>query len=188
VEDVVVIVREDRADDKRIVAYYVPASGTSITITELRKLLKDKLPTYMNPQYLVCLDQLPLTPNGKHDRKALPAPYDLYDDSKEDKQSPETESERKIADIWTAIIGCQQVGKNDNFFDLGGHSLLSMNFINEIRKSVGAQLTPRDIVLNDLAQLAVLIDRQKADKPDEISAIGQKRNKTRLGRMLDRFG
>jgi len=188
VDDVVVIVREDRPGDKRIVAYYVPVKGVALTITELRGLLRDRLPSYMIPQYLVSLDRLPLTPNGKHDRKAFPVPYELYDDASEEKPKPETETEIKIADMWTSAIGCQCVGRNDNFFDLGGHSLLSMSFINEIRKSTGALLTPRDVVLNDLAQLAVIIDKQRVDGFSNNSEATRKSKKTRLGRMLGRFG
>jgi len=188
IEDAIVIVREDVVGDKRIVAYFIPASGASLTITELRKLLRARLPAYMYPQYLITMDAFPTTPNGKYDRKALPPPYDLHDASQAGSIPPQTETEQVIASSWIDLIGSKQVGRHDNFFELGGHSLLSMNFINAIRKSLGATLTPRDIVLNDLANLASIIDKQLPDLSASKANSAKTKAKSPLSRLIDRFG
>lgn len=188
IADAIVIVREDVVGDKRIVAYFIPASGASLTITELRNLLRARLPAYMYPQYLIAMDSFPTTPNGKYDRKALPPPYDLHDAGQAESLPPQTETEKLIADSWIELIGAKQIGRHDNFFELGGHSLLSMNFINAIRKSSGATLTPRDIVLNDLSKLASIIEKQLPDLSATKADSAEAKSKSPLSRLIDRFG
>ena len=189
VSEVVVVVREDMPGDKRIVAYFVSQDEASMTVTEMREKLKNRLPAYMMPQYLVNLPALPLTPNGKIDRKALPTPYEIYSDINQEKAKPEGETELLIAKIWKQLVQFEGIGRNDNFFEIGGHSLLSMQFINEIRLSLGASITPRDVVLNNLTQLAKIIDESIAKQSDNSAPkpVKDKQKTKLLGRFISRF-
>ena len=167
VAEAVAAVREYGPGDVRLIAYFVPAPGhNEPTGTELRTLLRAKLPQYMVPSVYVALEALPLTPNGKIDRKALPEPDLFHVHRSADSEPPSTETEIALAEIWKAALGIEGVGANDNFFDLGGHSLLSMQVIFRVEEKLGARLTPRDIVLNTLGQLAVQCDRYCAGRPE----------------------
>ncbi|MBW4670971.1 MAG: amino acid adenylation domain-containing protein [Cyanomargarita calcarea GSE-NOS-MK-12-04C] len=119
----IVIVREDVPGDRYLAAYVVPLTG-EITANEMRNFLKAKLPTYMMPSAFVILNALPLTPNGKIDRRALPAPdwNSLIEEA--NFVAPETITEKALANTWCQILGLKRIGIHDNFFDLGGHSLL----------------------------------------------------------------
>ena len=149
----VVIVREDRPGDKRLAAYYVPQSGVDATVTELRKHLRGKLPEYMIPQHFVELPALPTTPNGKLDRKALPAPFHVGTEE-QSYEAPRTEMETRLAKIWQEVIGIDRVGIHDNFFEIGGHSLLAVQVVARVKEAVGIELTLRSIVLGNLEQIA----------------------------------
>ena len=127
VTEAVVIVREDNPGDKRLVAYVVGSSA------DLKAPLKETLPEYMVPAAFVELDALPLTPNGKLDRKALPAPVVTRDASAE-LVEPRTDTERLLAVIWKEILGVGTLGIDDDFFDLGGHSMLATQVVARIRK------------------------------------------------------
>ena len=129
----VVIAREDVPGDQRLVAYVVPNQELAPTTTDLRRVLKEKLPDYMVPSAFVMLSALPLTPNGKVDRRALPAPQGLREMSA-NYEMPQTEAEVLIAAIWQEILQVERVGINDNFFDLGGHSLLMVQTHNKLQK------------------------------------------------------
>ena len=122
VQEAVVIAREDSPGDKRLVAYLV-AAGEPPSARECRERLQEKLPDYMVPSNFVFLRQLPLTPNAKVDRKALPAPEQVEAKTERACEPPENDFERSIATIWKEVLNIQSVGRQDNFFDLGGHSL-----------------------------------------------------------------
>jgi len=119
-----VMVREDRPGDRRLVGYVVP-SDPSIAAADLRRALKARLPEYMVPSALVLLDELPVTTNGKVDRQALPAP-DGDRQTDEAFIAPRTEAEQRVAATWREVLALKEVGADDNFFDLGGHSMLAM--------------------------------------------------------------
>jgi amino acid adenylation domain-containing protein len=121
-KDVVVVVYEASPDDMRIVAYVVP-SGGPLSPSELRQILKRRLPDYMVPAHFVTLDALPLTPNGKIDKKALPDPEVSRVDLAESFVPPRNPVEETLAGIWRDLLQVEQVGMYDNFFELGGHSL-----------------------------------------------------------------
>jgi amino acid adenylation domain-containing protein len=118
-----VVVRDD-AGDPRLVAYVVPRAGAVLDLDAVRARLAQALPRYMLPSALVALDQLPMTPNGKVDRRALPAPSARRADLGGGYLAPEGDLERAIARIWAEVLGVDRVGASDNFFDLGGSSLL----------------------------------------------------------------
>ncbi|BBD63729.1 microcystin synthetase B [Nostoc commune NIES-4072] len=130
----VVIAREDVPGDQRLVAYVVPNQELTPTTTDLRRVLKEKLPDYMIPSAFVMVEALPLTPNGKLDRRALPAPQGLRPEMAANYEMPQTEAEVLIAAIWQEILQLEKVGINDNFFDLGGHSLLMVQIYNKLQK------------------------------------------------------
>ena len=155
----VVVVREDRPGDTRLVAYIVHEAGQSFTVTELRKHLRNKLPEYMIPQHFVELDELPLTPNGKIDRKSLPQPFNTAVASNDEYVAPRTETEKRLAEIWREVIGVERVGVNDNFFDLGGHSLLSIQAISHTKEKLGVQLSLQTMVLETLEHIAAQCER-----------------------------
>jgi acyl carrier protein len=132
VRDVLVTAREDASSGKRLVAYVVLERDVSLSISELRNSLKEKLPDYMVPGAYVFLESLPLTSTGKIDRSALPAP----DQSRPEQETlfvpPATPEEEIIAGIWAQVLRLDRVGVHDNFFDLGGHSLLAIQVVSRV--------------------------------------------------------
>jgi len=118
---------------------------------ELRAHLKAGLPDYMVPSHLVGLARMPQTPNGKLDRKALPLPDASQLQAAH--VAPVTELERKLAAIWAEVLQVERVGLQDNFFDLGGHSLLIVQVIGRVREQLGV-----DLSLNELFEQATLAD------------------------------
>ena len=170
VTDCLVVVREDGATDKRLVAYVV--GEKDIAIEELRAHLGTKLPDYMVPAHFVPLARLPLTPNGKVDRKALPAPELGRQDDGRPYVPPRTPTEETIAGIWAAVLGAPRVGINDNFFELGGDSILTIQIIARCRQA-GLHFTPRDLAKGPtVAQLAELIG-SAAPTPEAEPEAGQ---------------
>jgi aspartate racemase len=138
--DSAVIVREDTPGEKRLVAYVVRKQGAPVELDQstLIAALKKSLPEYLVPSAIVALPALPRTPNGKLDRKALPAPYSTT--PTDNFAAPQTPLEEKIAAIWTDVLGVERVGRTDNFFDLGGHSLLGLRLVNQLREALAEHL------------------------------------------------
>jgi hypothetical protein len=136
VREAVVLAREDDLGDKRLVAYVVgkaAAQPPSLTVSELRSHLGQTLPEYMVPSGWVFLDALPLNPNGKIDRKALPAPETTREDLGTEYVAPRTPTEELLAQIWAEVLKVERVGIHDNFFALGGHSILATQIILRLR-------------------------------------------------------
>jgi hypothetical protein len=124
VKDVTAIGRVVAAGDTQLVAYFVPSTAQAPNISELRRHLKDKLPDYMIPAAFVRLAAIPCTPNGKLDYAALPVPDGLRPELDGTYMAPETQLEQAITLAWQEVLGLEKVGVHDNFFDLGGNSLL----------------------------------------------------------------
>lgn len=124
IREAAVVAREDSPGDVRLVAYVVADEGTASIPGELRVFLKEKLPDFMVPASFVFMNALPLTPNGKLDRRGLPHPDRLTAESEVAGSAPQTELERAIAAIWQEMLHLERVSVHDNFFDLGGNSLL----------------------------------------------------------------
>lgn len=160
ITQVVASVKEFRPGDQRLVAYLVLHPGSAITITEIREHLGTKLPGYMIPQHVVELDELPLTPAGKIDRKSLPEPFSMNVSTKEDYIAPRTEIEKQLAEIWKDLLHLERVGINDNFLEIGGHSLLSVQVVAQFKKLTGITISLRTILLNTLEQIANQIEAE----------------------------
>ena len=145
VEEAVVIAREDVPGDKRLVAYVVALHESPPTFRELRRFLKEKLPDYMIPSAIVNLDSLPLTPNGKIDRRALPPPDPSRSELEAVYVAPQNEVERIIAEVWQQVLRIEQAGMHDNFFDLGGHSLLLIQIHNKFQALFNKEIPIADL-------------------------------------------
>jgi amino acid adenylation domain-containing protein len=157
VRETVVIAREDRPGDKRLVAYYT-AEG-ECGAEELRRHLREKLPEYMVPAAYVRLERMPLTANGKLDRRSLPEP-EAGDYAARMYEEPEGEVETAIAEIWSEALKLEQVGREDNFFALGGHSLLAVRVIERMRQR-GLRVDVRALFASPtLAELASRVERE----------------------------
>jgi amino acid adenylation domain-containing protein len=139
---VLVMAREERAGDKRLVAYVVSRTGHLTDPAALRRAAAKVLPEYMVPAAIVVLDTFPLTPNGKVDRAALPAP-DYTGLSRG--VAPRNEREEHLCRLFADILGLPAVGADDNFFDLGGHSLLATRLIGRIRAETKCELNVADL-------------------------------------------
>ncbi|MDQ3827214.1 MAG: condensation domain-containing protein, partial [Actinomycetota bacterium] len=140
-----VVAREDAPENKRLVAYVVPALGGGIPRSaELRELLGKVLPDYMVPSTFVTLDELPLTLSGKINRKALPAP-NFRPLTRVGYVAPRTDTEQVVARIWAEVLRVDQIGAEDNFFELGGDSILSIRVVSRLRAIFGVDVSPRII-------------------------------------------
>ncbi len=142
IREAVAVVREDSPGDRRLVAYVVAGPGTEPDTAALRDALRGVLPGYMVPSAVVALDDVPLTHNGKVDRKALPAPARSGPDRP---AALTTDTERTVAAVWRRVLGVPLVGPRDNFFDLGGNSLLLMHVVKELRDTVDPSVTRVDV-------------------------------------------
>ncbi|MCY1043070.1 amino acid adenylation domain-containing protein, partial [Corallococcus sp. bb12-1] len=170
VREAVVVAREDVKGQQRLVAYVVLTSREegSHAPSDLREHLRQHLPEYMVPAAFAVLDALPLGPNGKLDRKALPAPDSAgaEDLNASDFVAPRDETEQKLADIWAQVLGRPRVGVHDNFFDLGGDSIISLQVVARARQA-GLSLTPRLLFQHrTVAALAKVAQAARAPRED----------------------
>ena len=145
VREVVVVAREDRPGNKRLVAYFVPEQGWGPSPQQLRGYLQGKLPDYMVPAALVPLDAMPLTPNGKVDRHALPVPGDTSGEAPRRAVAPSTPLELLIASIWAEVLGTEVADVEASFFDLGGNSLLATQVIAMLQDVLPIELPLRKV-------------------------------------------
>lgn len=179
----VVIAQEISAGDTRLVAYWTGDEKSAVTGTGLRSFLRERLPGYMIPQHFVELDGFPLTPNGKVDRLALPGVFTPQ--TTNSYVEPRSPLEQRIASIWQAVLGTDRVGVHDNFFDIGGHSLLAVKVVERIKQELGAQVLLRNLVSDTLGQLALSLEGNVG----EVAASGQDRvrKETASSRFASKF-
>ena len=140
VQDAVVVVREDVPGDKRLVAYVIPAQEQPPGARELRDALKGKLPEYMIPAAFVPVECFPLTPNGKIDRRAFPHPDWSQSQRTHDILAPRTSIERTLTEVWSEVLEIEHVSIDDNFFEIGGHSLSGMRIISRLQDILNISL------------------------------------------------
>ena len=156
----VVIVREDVPGDKRLVAYLVHRADSQRDLQSLRELIRRRLPDYMEPAAFVWMESLPLTPNGKVDRAALPVPT-TDDDARDGKFiAPRTLVEETLAGIICEVLKAPRVSVDDDFFDLGAHSLLGAQIIARVRGAFGTELRLLDVFdAPTVAELSLRIEK-----------------------------
>jgi amino acid adenylation domain-containing protein len=164
----IVLAREDTPGDTRLVAYVVAVQEPGPTSSDLRRFLTPILPAYMLPSAYVFLDALPLMPNGKIERRALPALDQARLTLAEAYVSPRTPVEEVVAGIWSSVLRVEHVGMHDNFFDVGGHSLLAMQVIARLRDALHVEVPVR--ALFDAPTVAGLTQHLEALRQTEPAA------------------
>ncbi|HSF43296.1 MAG TPA: amino acid adenylation domain-containing protein, partial [Thermoanaerobaculia bacterium] len=159
----VVIVREDRPGDRRLVAYAVPRPGAELSPSTIRAFLAERLPAFLVPADVVVLPALPLTRTGKIDRRALPAPERA---AGEGGVAPRNPAEETLAGLWRELLDVEEIGVEDDFFDRGGHSLLATRLLSRIRTAFGAELPLRALFERPtIAGLSALLAESGAASP-----------------------
>lgn len=177
VQEAIVLVKENTPGDKQLVAYITPPQGQEIIISNLRHFLKEKLPPYMMPALFVVLDAFPLTPNGKVNRLALPVPAALQPETRPTYVAPQTDLEQTIAAIWQKILAIEKVGTEDNFFDLGGHSLLLAQIQSELHNALN-----RNIPIVTLLEYPTIssLSAHLSRRPNESDSLQHSHNRAEI--------
>lgn len=185
IKDTVVTVRDSQNGNRDLIAYVASEAESPNLTSELRGLLQTKLPDYMVPGYFVILAALPLTPNGKIDRRALPAPDRARPELAQARSAPRNEAEEQLVGIWKDLLALEQVGVNDNFFEVGGHSLLAVRLLTEIERVFGQKIPLvslfRNTTIESLAELLksevaqgswpTLVEIQKGDSKPPLFCV-----------------
>jgi len=183
VAEAVVIMREDTPNDHRLVAYLRSTGDSKPDVDELKSSLRSRLPLFMIPAAFVWLATMPLTPNGKLDRRSLPAPRGAAVAAARSAEAS-TGAEAMVAEIWRRVLGVDACGLNDNFFDLGGHSLLVVQVLTELRLKVS-----RPIQLTDLFKYTTIHALARFIEAPDSPPADARQAKTRAARrraILDR--
>jgi amino acid adenylation domain-containing protein len=186
VKDAAVVAWPDPSGEKALVAHVVPRATPAPDAKTLRRQLSETLPDFMLPAWIVHWPSLPLTPNGKIDRKLLSNPERVPHQPATSAPGPHTVTEERVAAIWSDLLHLEQLGREDNFFDLGGHSLLGARLIARINKVFQVSL-PLIILYHapTIAELAALIERGgDASQPDSTNSS---LDITEVLRMLGEF-
>jgi amino acid adenylation domain-containing protein len=162
IKDVAVTALNNNSGNERLVAYVVPKTAPGPNVSEMRRFLADKLPDYMIPTTFIALDALPLTDTLKVDRKALPEPKGLRPEIAASYASPRNSVEEALVKIWAEVLDLNQIGINDNFFDLGGHSLAATRVISRVVETFPLDL-PITVLFDSptVAELAEIIVERK---------------------------
>jgi len=183
VAEAAVVLREDQPGDQRLVGYVRPAGSAAPGVTDLKAFLRASLPEFMVPSTILVLATLPLTPNGKIDRRALPAPLERPSVAATS-APPNGKVELMIGDIWKRALGVAEVGTRDNFFDIGGHSLLVVQVLKELREKVDKPIQMTDLfrhtTIEALARFLSATDSER-DTPSRGQARAEAR-RAALGR------
>jgi amino acid adenylation domain-containing protein len=166
----VVLAREDVAGDVRLVAYYTTRG--SADASALREHVRKILPAYMVPQNFVLLESIPRLPNGKINRAALPRPAETVQPKASVVHTPPTtETEKMLAEVWANLLKISDINADDNFFDIGGHSLLGMQAIVTMETRTGKRVNPRRYIFETLAQIARGYDETEAVPPSKTGTL-----------------
>jgi amino acid adenylation domain-containing protein len=165
IKQAIVVGREDRPGDQRLVAYLVPNRQPAPSVSELRRFLGDQLPDYMLPSAFVILDTLPLSLSGKVDRHALPAPGKMRPELQATFVAPRTPVEESLAEIWKELLCLHTVGIHDNFLELGGNSLVATQIVSRVLDTFQLELPLRSLFdeASTIADTAVVITQNLAE-------------------------
>ncbi|NNC03637.1 amino acid adenylation domain-containing protein [Corallococcus exiguus] len=179
VRQAVVLAREDRPGQKRLVAY-VTGKDAKPEGAALRTYLLERLPEYMVPSNIVVLERMPLSPNGKADRKALPAPESGGADPSRPFVAPGTAIEQQIAQAWKDLLHVDQVGLDDPFFELGGNSLLALQLHRRLTAELGVTLALTDLFQYPTVRaLAARLSRREDTPSEDAAQAGRSRAEAR---------
>ena len=152
IKDCAVIAKEDAGGEKAIYAYYT--SDIEVSVSEVRDTIREKLPEYMIPSYMMQIESIPVTRNGKLDKRTLP---EIEVKAAKEYIAPRNEIEEKICAIFSEILNVEQVGVKESFFELGGHSLRATRLVNRIEAETGARIALKEVFAHPtVEQLAVL--------------------------------
>jgi amino acid adenylation domain-containing protein len=163
IKEAVVVPREDESGDPRLVAYVVPRKRPGPTVTSLRHALRKRLPDYMIPSAFMLLDGLPLSPNRKIDRKGLPDPGRSRPKLDAPYVAPMTSIEETLAEIWAEVLSLDEVGVNDDFLELGGHSLAASQVISRVIEKFQLYLPVQSLFqAPTVAEMAAVIEESQA--------------------------
>jgi natural product biosynthesis luciferase-like monooxygenase protein len=180
VSEAVVALREAAPGDNRLVAYLAPTSQWSQNEEELDAYLRQKLPDYMIPSSFVMLDRLPMTSNGKIDRKRLPLVEGIRKQLKSEYLQPKGELEGLIAEIWRQALNVDKVGREDNFFDLGGHSLLLAQVHGQL-----CQALHREMPLIKMLEHPTVSSLARFLSQEQINPLSLGQNQDRAGKVRE---
>jgi amino acid adenylation domain-containing protein len=171
IQHAVVVLQGENSADARLIAYVVTESGASVDTGGLREALSGRLSNYMVPAAFIRIDELPLTPNKKVDRKALAARPVEAAVSSRSYLPPRTDAEQRVAAIWRDLLRTEQAGISDNFFDLGGHSLLVVQLQSRLRRDFGKEVSLVELFQHPtIASQAALVVGREASEP--VSTVG----------------
>jgi amino acid adenylation domain-containing protein len=160
IKENVVVVREDKTGEKMLVAYYIKDGKTEIAQKEIRQYLKERLPDYMIPAAFVLLEQFPLTSTLKVDRKALPGPDLNGLQESTGYVAPKTQTEQSLERIWSSLLNKRKIGIHDDFFEIGGHSMIAVALMVKIEKELNIRLPLASLFeRSTIHLLAELIDQ-----------------------------
>jgi amino acid adenylation domain-containing protein len=175
---------------RRLHAYVVGAGGPPPGAAELRAWLGDRLPAYMVPETITHLDRLPLGATGKVDRARLPEPRAGRPDLGHRRVAPRSATERRLAEVWRRVLGVEEPGVHDNFFDLGGNSILLLGVLTALRDQGGTELTMVDLFRHPtIAALAARLDRPGGTGAgDDVRDVARRHGQDRRARLLVRTG
>ena len=183
VREAAVLARNDVPGETRLVGYAVPDPSCPPTPSDLRRALQEIVPAHMVPSAFVVLDSLPKTPSGKLDLSALPPPESTRPAADDASRGPRTPVEETLTAIWANVLGLDRVDLEDNFFEIGGHSLIAIRLMSRIRDEFGVELPLRSLFqAPTVSGLALLITQRQADSGDrgeilqmldELESLGQ---------------
>jgi acyl-CoA synthetase (AMP-forming)/AMP-acid ligase II/acyl carrier protein len=163
----------ENAKEKFLVAYFIPVINETVNASELRKYLAAQLPDYMIPSVFVQMDSFPLNPNGKVNRKVLPIPTNERPELNQIYIAPQTPIQEILAEIWAEVLGVKQVGIDDNFFQLGGHSLKAIQLIGKIRQTLELDITIRHLFTSPSVKELATVLGELAGGEDIINEIAK---------------
>jgi amino acid adenylation domain-containing protein len=170
VSEAAVVAHQNESGETSLIAYVV--TDTTIAVAALRQYVSEKLPAYMVPTAFVTMDALPLTPNRKLDRRALPVPDQLQTERREEHAKPRSATEQALVEIWREVLALNQVGIHDNFFDLGGHSLMAVRLFAVMEKQFGKRLPLATLFqAPTVAQLAAMLETEPSAEWSSLVSI-----------------
>jgi len=188
VRECVVMAEPDKSGSNRLMAYFVASGETAPKVEELRAFLGQKLPEYMIPSAFVVLDAMPLTPGRKIDRRALPNLTGIRPDLDAAFVPPRNSMEKSIAAIWEQVLDLEQIGVHDNFFDLGGHSLLMAQVYDRLQKVVDKKISMVELLeYPTISSLARFLNKDRGGQPLKRSDEGIEKLKEGKSRLQQQF-